>query len=98
MNLFEGIAISTNLYWGVTLLLMIRAVRLESHKNQEFVSSAVEGNVWFGAGEISISWFTELYKKYVNIKGINFIVISSLASLATCVAMACYFVFKIHTT
>ncbi len=91
MSLIEIIGISTNIIWAITLLAIIRTVRL---RNGAFVENAVEGNFWLGKGTIGFSWFVILYKKYIEIRGINVLLILNLASLAIAIISVCLFIYN----
>ena len=89
MGLITNIGITANIIWAITLLIIIRTVRLQNFK---LVNSAVEGNVWLGTGDIDISWFWKLYKSYVSLKGYNFLLTVNLISLLTALVSVSYIV------
>ncbi len=88
----ELIAIILNIYWAISLLLIIRTVRQQSPKDYDFVKSASKGNLWFGTVEIHLGWFKELYKKYSEVKGMNILLITNLSSLILCIFLVVFIV------
>lgn len=77
MELIGVVCGTATIVWGFTLLLIIHTVRKHDF---EFVKDAVQGFVWLGNSDIDVRWFISLYKKYVKIQGINFILLLSLCS------------------
>ena len=89
MNQVLYIGVTANILWAITLLFILRTVRLQ---NYDLVGTAVEGNAWLGWGWISIPKFLQIYKTYYKIKGYNFLLIINIASFLIALVSVCFLI------
>jgi hypothetical protein len=78
--------------WLITIFFIVRAVR---QKDLEFVSNAITGNIWLGTGNMDMSWWVQLYKRYFKYYGINALMAINLLSFIVTIIIACYFLLKV---